>query len=294
MRNLKLVFVSVTLILTFDLNSCGQVAPQPTLTLESLTHTSEPNEEPAPSATIIAPTPRFTLTNTSTPSYTPSPTPTSLPACSPELCTYPGHFLLARPIDPQFNDNLDISYRYGSTQEGVRPTHHGIEFPNEEGTPVLAVAMGTVVVAGDDSQEAFADFPFYYGNLVVIEHDFPLIGVPVFTLYGHLSEVRTQVGEIVKAGDEIGAVGYTGVAIWSHLHFEVRVGKNGFHHTRNPELWLQPHLNKEGTLNGAIAGRIVDEYGDAIYIPNIFIERINADGERSEIILCRNLCGFHS
>jgi len=245
MRNPKLIYVSIFLILIFYLISCKPLTQKSTLTVESMENVSEKLEKPAertevptPSATTKLPTSTLPSTKTSEPTHTASPSPSLPPPCSPQLCTTPGHFLLARPIDPLFNDNLDISYRYGSTQEGARPTHHGVEFMNQEGTPVFASAQGTVIVAGDDYQEAFADFLFYYGNLVIIEHDFPAVGVPVFTLYGHLSEVTTQVGETVKVGDEIGAVGYTGVAEWSHLHFEVRVGENGFNHTRNPELWL--------------------------------------------------------
>lgn len=204
----------------------------------------------------------------------PTSTPTSPYPCSPQLCTLPGHFRMQPPIASNKNDRVDPTYRYGSTQGGTRPTHHGVEFVNPEGTPVLAAADGFVIVAGNDYEETYADFPFYYGNLVIIEHPFTGIDVPVFTLYGHLSKVETQVGIHVHAGDPIGAVGYTGVAEWSHLHFEVRVGYNQFNETRNPELWLQPHQNEDGEFNGAIAGRIVDEFGMPIHIPNVVVERI--------------------
>jgi murein DD-endopeptidase MepM/ murein hydrolase activator NlpD len=204
----------------------------------------------------------------------PTSTPTSPYPCSPQICTYPGHFWMHPPIAPNKNDRVDPTYRYGSTQEGTRPTHHGVEFVNPEGTPVLAAADGLVIVAGNDYEETYADFPFYYGNLVIIEHSFTGIDVPVFTLYGHLSKVDTQVGTHVHAGDQIGAVGYTGVAEWSHLHFEVRVGYNQFNETRNPELWLKPHQNEDGEFNGGIAGRIVDEFGMPIHIPNVVVERM--------------------
>jgi len=153
-----------------------------------------------------------------------------------------------------------------------------VEFINAEGTPVLAAAEGLVIVAGTDSQTAYADFPFYYGNLVVIEHHFSGLETPVFTLYGHLSAVQTQEGNYVQAGDQIGTVGYTGVAEWSHLHFEVRAGKNRFPDTRNPELWLQPHKNETGDFNGVLVGRILDEFGTPIHIPNVVIERLSPDG----------------
>jgi murein DD-endopeptidase MepM/ murein hydrolase activator NlpD len=149
-----------------------------------------------------------------------------------------------------------------------------------------------VVVAGNDFQQAYADFPFYYGNLVVIEHQFHDLETPVFTLYGHLSAVQTQVGTYVKPGDQIGAVGYTGVAEWSHLHFEVRVGENTYRHTRNPELWLLPHTDEGSIPNGAIGGRILDEFGTPIYIPNVVIERLGPDSQVLETFYAETYADF--
>jgi murein DD-endopeptidase MepM/ murein hydrolase activator NlpD len=221
-------------------------------------------------------------TSTPEPPDVDSPTPTSTPTypypCTPEICTLPGHFWMGRPIAPNGNDEVDETYRFGSTQEGARSTHHGVEFVNPEGTPVIAAADGWVIVAGNDYEDTYAEYPFYYGNIVIIEHQFPGIETPIFTLYGHLSNVDAVVGTSVQAGDQIGAVGYTGIAEWSHLHFEVRVGDNRFENTYNPELWLQPHQNEDGELNGAVAGRIIDEYGNPIYIPNVVMERIAPGG----------------
>lgn len=241
--------------------------------------------EASPTLTPLPPT----LTSTPPP-LSPSPTP-ELP-CSPESCAYSGHFWLQRPILPSDNDNIDSTYRYGSTQEGARPTHHGVEFVNPEGTPVLAAAEGLVIVAGTDFQQVYADYPFYYGNLVIIEHRFPKLETPLYTLYGHLAAVQTQVGAYVQAGDQIGAVGYTGVAEWSHLHFEVRVGENTYRHTRNPELWLHPHSDENGVPNAAIGGRILDEYGTPIYIPNVVIERLGSDSQVVETIYVETYADF--
>jgi hypothetical protein len=209
-----------------------------------------------------------------------------------QLCTYSGHFFMARPIAEINNDFVDVTYRYGSTQEGARPTHHGVEFVNEEGTPVHAAADGYVIVAGNDYQETYAEFPFYYGNLAIIEHKFPGFDEPVYSLYGHLSRVDAQVGDLVQAGDQVGAVGYTGVAEWSHLHFEVRFGENTYYQTRNPELWLTPHKNEAGELNGVLAGRIVDEFGTPIYIPNVVVEHLSSEGEVLETIYVETYADF--
>ena len=216
--------------------------------------------------------------NPPTPTLLP-PTPTPLP-CNDEFCIHAGHFIFQRPIALDLVDVVDPSYRFGNTANGLRKTHHGVEFVNPQGTPVLAAANGLIIIAGNDYQDPLADFPAFYGNVVVIEHTFPDTQLPnylmpVYTLYGHLSEVRAEVGQQVNAGDVIGLVGFTGAAIGEHLHFEVRQGENSYRATRNPELWLSPHLDESEQPTGAIAGHIVDEYGNSIYIPTITIEQIN-------------------
>ena len=60
----------------------------------------------------------------------------------------------------------------------------------------------------------------------------------------------------MEAGDLLGLVGMTGVAIGNHLHLEVRLGANEYESTRNPVLWLQPEPGQ-----GAIAGLLVDAKG---------------------------------
>ena len=237
-------------------------------------------------------TPTRELVHTIAATDTPFPSATPKHPCSPEQCTYPGHFFLDRPILPTANNEIDPTYRYGNTQEGTRPTHHGVEFVNDEGTPVLAAAEGFVIVAGDDFQQAYADYPYYYGNLVIIEHAFTGIKDPVFTLYAHLSAVKVQAGDHIQAGDQVGAVGYTGVAEWSHLHFEVRQGDNLFRNTRNPELWLKPHLNESGEINGAMAGQIIDEFGNPIYFPAVVVEQLSSEGEVLQTIYVETYADF--
>jgi hypothetical protein len=286
-------FRIVFFVLFLFLSGCRQSNENPTSipSLPSVVSTvgTEVKVEKSPTVTLTL---TETATLTSEPTLTKTPTHIPTPPCTPQLCSYPGHFWLERPIPLSNNDKVDVSYRYGSTQEGARPTHHGVEFVNEEGTPVLAAAEGIVIVAGNDFQETYAEYPFYYGNLVVIEHNSPEMDNPIFTLYGHLSEVKAEVGTLVQVGDEIGSVGYTGVAEWSHLHFEVRVGENLFKNTRNPELWLKPHQNEDNVANGAIAGRIIDEFGSHIYIPNVVIEHIDPEGEIIDTIYVETYADF--
>jgi murein DD-endopeptidase MepM/ murein hydrolase activator NlpD len=55
-----------------------------------------------------------------------------------------------------------------------------------------------------------------YGLCVIIAH-----GGSTRTLYGHLSRIEVRRGQRIRNGDLLGAVGRTGNATGSHLHFEV-------------------------------------------------------------------------
>jgi murein DD-endopeptidase MepM/ murein hydrolase activator NlpD len=87
-------------------------------------------------------------------------------------------------------------------------SHTGVDFLVGSGTPVHAVAAGTVVSAGWDGS---------YGNDVIIRH-----ADGKYTLYGHLSRPVVSAGQTVKEGQQIGVSGATGNATGPHLHFEVR------------------------------------------------------------------------
>jgi murein DD-endopeptidase MepM/ murein hydrolase activator NlpD len=190
------------------------------------------------------------------PTALPSFTPTTEPPCDPfttDFCISDGHFLLQRPIHPPARDALDPTYRYGSTANGTREPHHGVEFPNSSGTPVYAAAEGTILFAGPDSTATYSPWPNFYGNLVVIAHKDGL-----FTLYAHLSMVNVNAGQMVGTGTKIGEVGSTGVAIGSHLHFEVRRGDvENYFATQNPELWLVPLIDSNGAHFGVLVISIV-------------------------------------
>jgi hypothetical protein len=191
--------------------------------------------------------------------------PTSFPTIAPtieipcdsfsvEYCITEGHFIFQRPIHLPANDLVDETYLYGSTANGTREPHHGVEFPNSSGIPVYAAASGTVVFAGPDTAAIYSPWPNFYGNLVVIQHKDNL-----FTLYAHLSKIDVEANGVVGVGTKIGEVGRTGVAIGSHLHFEVRRGNvSDYFATQNPELWLIPAKSPNGNLFGTLKISIVD------------------------------------
>jgi murein DD-endopeptidase MepM/ murein hydrolase activator NlpD len=96
---------------------------------------------------------------------------------------------------------------------GIYRAHLGTDYGANYGTPVKAVADGTVTSAARDRG---------YGNVVVIRHH-----EGYSTRYAHLRNFAKSVrsGVRVKQDQVIGYVGSTGLATGPHLHFELR--KNG-------------------------------------------------------------------
>jgi murein DD-endopeptidase MepM/ murein hydrolase activator NlpD len=91
-----------------------------------------------------------------------------------------------------------------------RPAMHtGLDFRAATGDPVRATANGKVASAG---------WAGGYGRMVEIDH-----GNGLSTRYGHLSEIGVKVGDSVKIGQVIGAVGSTGRSTGPHLHYETRI-----------------------------------------------------------------------
>lgn len=220
------------------------------------TKDTTPLPEPLITPTRVSiPTSTFPAQGT-VPNITPPVTATPV-VCDPsagDYCILPGHFILQHPIAPP-GDRVDRTYAYASTAGGTREAHHGVEFPNPTGTPVLAAAAGRVFFAGDDSAIPFSPWMNFYGNLVVLVHT--MNGQNFFTLYAHLSSMDVTIGQSVLAGEKIGEVGATGVAIGSHLHFEVRMDAQDYNSTLNPELWVEP---SSGT--SVLSLRLVNKHGD--------------------------------
>jgi murein DD-endopeptidase MepM/ murein hydrolase activator NlpD len=91
-----------------------------------------------------------------------------------------------------------------------RPAMHtGLDFRAATGDPVRATANGKVVSSGWSGG---------YGRMVEIDH-----GNGLSTRYGHLSEINVKVGDAIKIGQVIGAVGSTGRSTGPHLHYETRI-----------------------------------------------------------------------
>jgi murein DD-endopeptidase MepM/ murein hydrolase activator NlpD len=87
--------------------------------------------------------------------------------------------------------------------------HAGIDFANACGTPIRAIAGGTVTFAGNAGG---------FGNRIIINH-----GGGVKSIYGHMraGSFRVGVGNYVSAGSFIGSVGDSGVATGCHLDLKI-------------------------------------------------------------------------
>lgn len=248
------------------------IAAQPqVLGTPTNTPTATPTFTPTPTPTPTwTPSPTPTPTNTPTPSPTPTITPTPTQTATPTPAPASAHLWLDKPIDPESEgDRYPGTYfPYGATGGGRYHLHHGVDYVNPAGTPVLAAAAGTVLVAGNDLETTYGLKPDFYGNLAIQELDQRFQGQPVYLVYGHMSQVLVEEGQHLEAGDLVGLVGLTGVAIGNHLHLEVRLGANAYESTRNPVLWLQPEPGQ-----GLIAGLVLDAQGEPIpEIPVTFFQ----------------------
>jgi len=101
--------------------------------------------------------------------------------------------------------------------DGTPRNHQGWDLAAPPGTPVYAVADGTVESIADDAGD--------YGRTITLR--FLRGGMFLFAFYAHLSYISVAGGQQVSAGQLIGYTGNTGNAAGlqpadAHLHFELR------------------------------------------------------------------------
>ena len=88
--------------------------------------------------------------------------------------------------------------------------HSGVDVARPPGTPVAAPADGVVILA--------APAPFTLeGNLLMIDH-----GMGLNSAFLHLSRIDVNVGDRVRQGQVVGAIGATGRATGPHLHWGMK------------------------------------------------------------------------
>ena len=88
--------------------------------------------------------------------------------------------------------------------------HAGVDVAQPAGTPVVAPADGVVILAAVE--------PFTLeGHLLMIDH-----GMGLNSAFLHLSRIDVAVGQAVRQGQPVGAVGMTGRATGPHLHWALK------------------------------------------------------------------------
>ncbi len=115
----------------------------------------------------------------------------------------------AKPVKSGFTFPLPRKGWVVSAYYGDGRGHRAVDIACDQGTPIYGVLPGKVEFAGWDGE---------YGYCVVINH-----GKGLKTRYAHATELFVKKGDKVTAGQNIAAVGQTGLATGNHLHFEVIV-----------------------------------------------------------------------
>ena len=104
----------------------------------------------------------------------------------------------------------------------VDATHYGLDIGAPAGSPIVAPAAGTVVLAED---------LYFTGLTAIVDH-----GLGVNSTYAHMSAMDVTVGQKVHPGQKIGLIGMTGRATGPHLHW----GLNWFEVRLDPALLMGP------------------------------------------------------
>jgi murein DD-endopeptidase MepM/ murein hydrolase activator NlpD len=114
---------------------------------------------------------------------------------------------LSHPANPLPTEKSFGAKRSFNGKPAAQP-HTGADYATPVGSPILAVADGTVVM-GEEM--------FFEGNAVFIDH-----GDGLISMYFHLADINVTPGEEVKKGHVLGHVGSTGRATGPHLFFGIR------------------------------------------------------------------------
>lgn len=129
---------------------------------------------------------------------------------------------MRNPLDRMRIRGHSLSHTYGMVRtyrDGRPKPHQGWDLAARVGTPVYAIAAGTI-------QEVSRELR--YGLQIILA--FPAGGVTAYAHYAHLSSVACTVGDAVTEGALIGFTGNSGVdaarlpTAEHHLHFEIRTG----------------------------------------------------------------------
>lgn len=106
--------------------------------------------------------------------------------------------------------------------------HRGYDIAIPVGTDIVAPAGGTVTLGDPDL--------YYEGGTVFLDHGDGLVSV-----FLHMSDIGVAAGDIVQAGDRLGASGNTGRTTGPHLHWAVK-WRNSTSEDRGKDFYIDPAL----------------------------------------------------
>lgn len=163
---------------------------------------------------------------------------------------------------PTVKENLQLplpskSYaftsNYGSRcppTRGASSFHRGVDLAAPDGTPMYAIQAGTITKVVDGVKGGT-------GGTVILATT--INGERVDFFYHHManSSQYVKVGDVVTAGQQISAVGSTGVSTGAHLHLEVWEGGYGSGESTNPELYFKKI--QLPVIDNAYASSVVSE-----------------------------------
>ncbi len=186
-----------------------------------------------------------------------------------------GAHLNERPVSNNVNQ---IYQDYLWAESG----HRGVDFPNEIGTSVFALADGYIVDMREniDNNLKIGE----WGNFVLLRHTRRHYDresnqtVCVYSMYLHLkyNSVVPTIGSAIIKGQQIAQVDNTGsYSDGHHLHLQIVLNPDcnaklegapfidSENRSRNPELWIKPYAY--GTTQTATAiGKVTDIYGNPV------------------------------
>jgi len=136
-------------------------------------------------------------------------------------------------------------------------SHNGVDYGTPSGTPVWAVADGSVTRAGWDNGG---------GNMVCVKHVLSLE-----TCYLHLSKILVKVGERVPQKAVLGESGSTGLSTGPHLHFAMKRGGS----------FVNP-LNQNFPKADPLPRDLLEDFGTRISSARSLLDAVNVAGRLLE------------
>lgn len=136
-------------------------------------------------------------------------------------------------VNPLVAGTYSLSSAYGPRVHpifGVGRMHEGDDYAAAPGTPIHAVAAGTVIHAGANIGQP--------GTLVVVEHELDGEVWTSWYLHMYAEDIAVAEGDTVAAGQLIGLVGSAGNSTGPHLHLEIHEGPGTGGAAVDPGAWL--------------------------------------------------------